>query len=348
VELDPVIPSTRRWRGGRRDRPFRFLLDSRLFRVLCDPEQTAALDRFRASLEHLGLTNEGLLPDLEMTPLAVLDVLGVEPPQFPAIPLPKSMAALEAVEVGILLMEQIKKELGQAPDLEASSLRQRVDALRQTVSPESRELFDLCLTDFVAREKFEEHILNQLTFEGLFTFRFAVEYRERMNFLFNSFLLNNETKVGGLTRMRLLRAFWDKNLERILKKNPRARAEILAVDQEMKPRTYKDFLGWEAIHYAVVGYARKRVHPVVAFVPEPGDKVRVRCKAHKTAMRAFLDEIEPEVLRDELQPVLRAWTPGWLVPCRPDGTLEAPISTEEVPLWAGAYPWALLPPAGEG
>jgi len=345
----PIIQMARRWRGSRRERPFRFLLDSRLFRVLCDPAQTAVLGRFRASLGHQGLLSaEGLLPDLEMSPVAILDVLGVKPPQFPTIPLPKSMVTLKAVEVGILLMEQIKKEFGTVPELEASSLRRRVEELRQTVSPESHELFDLCLTDFVSREKFEEQILLQLTFDALFTFRFSVDFRERMTFLFNSFLLNNETKVSGLTRMRFLRVLWDQSLERILKRNPTARGEILAVDQEMKPRTYTDFLGWEAIHYAVVGYARKRVHPVVAFLPEPADRLRARCKAHKTAMRSFLDEIDPAVLRKELRPVLKVWTPGWLVSCGPDGALEAPLATEDVPLWAGAYPWTLLAPAGEG
>lgn len=348
MDADQVIPSPRRWRGGRREKPFRFLLDSRLFRLFCDPQQTAALDSFRASLERLGLLEEGLLPDLELTPMAILDILGVESPQFPALTLPKSMVTLEAVEVGILLMEQIKKEFAKAPELEPSLLKRRVEELRETVPPAAHELFDSCLTRFVSREKFDEEIQNQLTFDALFTFRFSVEYRERMTFLFNSFLLNNETRVSGLTRMRLLRVFWDRSLERILKKNPWSRAEILAVDQEIKPRTHKDFLGWEMVHYAAVGCARKRVHPVIAFAPEPEEKLRVRCRAHKTALRAFLDEIAPEVLRDELQHVLRAWTPGWLVPCRPDGTFETPIATEDVPLWTGPYPWPSLPPAGEG
>jgi hypothetical protein len=339
---------TRRWRAGRREKPFRFLLDSRLFRLLCDPEQTAALDGFRASLADLRLAPEGGLPDLEMTPLAILDVLGVESPQFPGIALPKSLAALEAVEVGILLMEQIKKQFGKAPELEPASLQRRVDELRQAAAPAAHELFDLCLAPFVSREKPEEEILDQLTFDALFTFRFSSEYRERMSFLFNSFLLSDETKVSGLTRVRLLRALWDRSLERILKRNPTARGEILAVDQEMKPRTFKDFLGWEVIHHAVLGYPQKWTHPVIAFTPEPEERLRARCRAHKTAVRAFLDEISPQVLRDELQPMLRAWTPGWLVPCRVDGTFEAVLSTEEVPVWAGSSPWAPLPQAGAG
>jgi hypothetical protein len=328
--------------------PLRFLLDSRLFRLLCDPEQTAALDGFRASLARLRLAPEGRLPDLEMTPLAVLDVLGVESPQFPAISLPKSMTRLEDVEVGILLIEQIKKEFRKTPDLEPSHLKRRVEELRQATAPAAHELFDLCLTRFVSREKPEEDILIQLSFDALFTFRFSAEYRERMADLFNSFLLNNEPKISGLTRVRLLKALWDRSLERILKKNPTARGEILTLDQEMKPRTFKDFLAWEAVHYAVLGYPRKRVHPVIAFSPEPADRLRARCRAHKTAVRAFLDEISPEALRGELQAMLRAWTPGWLVPCRMDGTFEAAVSTEEVPIWVGSNPWAALPPGGEG
>ncbi len=206
----------------------------------------------------------------------------------------------------------------------------------------------MCLTRFVSREKFEEEIVDQLTFDALFTFRFPEEYRERMSHFFNSsLLLNDETKVSGLTKVRRLKVFWDTSLERILKKNPLERGEILAVDQEMRPRTFKDFLGWEVIHYSVLGYARKRVHPVIAFSPEPEDRLRVKCKAHKTAMRAFLDEIPREELAGELRPRVTAWTPGWLVACRADGTLEAPVSTGEVLVWAGPALPAPLPRAEE-
>ncbi|HEX7184391.1 MAG TPA: hypothetical protein VF756_21370 [Thermoanaerobaculia bacterium] len=348
MDIDLVARRSRRGPGGRRERPFRFLLDGRLFRLLCDPGQTAALDSFRASLAHLGLAPEGGLPDLEMTPLAILDVIGVEPPQFPALPyLPKGMATLEDVEVGILLKEQIQKAFRNAPELEPSSLKRRVEELRQTTDPAAHELFDLCLTRFVSRDKFEDDILEQLIFDALFTFRFPEEYRERMNHLFNSFLLNDKTQVSGLTKVRRLKVFWDKSLERILKKYPKARGEILAVDQEMKPKTYRDFLGWEVIHYSVLGYARKWIHPVIAFTPEPEDRLRAKCKAHKTALRAFLDEIPREELAGELRPWIRAWTPGWLVPCRADGTFEAAVSTGEVPIWAGPSPPAPLPREGE-
>jgi len=335
---DLVSRRIRRWRGGRRERALRFLLDGRLFRLLTDPAQTAALDSFRASLVDRRLAPEGGLPDFEMTPLTVLDLLGVEPPQFPAIPLPKSMATLKAVEVGILLIQTIKKEFQKEPDLDPESLRRRVDELRQATDPAAHELFDLCLTRFVSRDKFEDAILEQLTFDALFRFRFPEEHREEMNHLFNSFLLDNKTQVAGLTKMRLLKGFWDKSLERLVRKHPRARGEILAVDQEIKPRTYKDFLAWELIHYSVLGYARKQVHPVIAFAPEPEDRLQARCKAHKTALRAFLDEIPREELANELRPRIMAWTPGWLVSCREDGTLGTPVSTEEVLVWTGTSP----------
>jgi hypothetical protein len=334
VDTDLIAHKTRRWRGGRRERPFRFLLDGRLFRLLCDPGQTAALDSFCASLVRLRLTPEGGLPDLEMTPLAILDVLGVEPPCFPGLPyLPESMAELDGVDIAVVLKEAIKGDFKQAPDLEPASLKRRIDKIREATSPAAHELFDLCLTRIVSREKFEEDLLSQLTFDALFTFRFPEEYRGRMFHLFDSFLLNSQAGVSGLTRVRRLKVFWDKSLERILKKHPAARAEILAVDQEMKPRSYKDFLGWEVIHHSVLGYARKRVHPVIAFSPEPESRLRARCKAHKTALRAFLDGISPEELANELQPLVGAWRPGWLVPCRADGTFEVAVSTGEMPVW---------------
>lgn len=327
---DLVSRRAGRGRLGRRDRPFRFLLDSRVFRVLCEP---AALDSFRAGLACWRLAPEGGLPNLELTPLAVLDVIGVEPPQFPSLPyLPDSMATLEDVEVGIVIKGSIQKEFEKVPELDPESLKKRVDELRQTTDPAAHELFDLCLTRFVSRDKFEEEILEQLIFDALFTFRFPEEYRARMAQLFNSFLLNSKTQVSGLTKVRRLKTFWDRSLERLLRKHPRTRGEVLAVDQEMRPRTYKDFLGWEMVHHSVLGIARTLVHPVIAFTPEPEDRLRARCRAHKTALRAFLDEIPQEELAGELRPWIRAWTPGWLVTCREDGTLEAAVSTGEVPI----------------
>jgi hypothetical protein len=332
---------------GRRERPFRFLLDGRLFRLLCDPGQTAALDGFRASLARL--LPEGGLPDLEMTPLAILDVLGIEPPQFPPIVLPSSMATLKAVEIGILLAQTMKKEFAQAPDLEASSLRQRVEKLREATDPAAHELFDLCLTRAASGEELKDNIVEQLTFDSLFRFRFPDERRGEMNHLFSSFLLDSKTQVASLTKVRLLKVYWDKSFERILRKYPKARGEILAVDQEIKPKTFKDFLGWEVIHYSVLGYMRKRVHPVVAFALEPEETLKARCKAHKTALRAFLDEIPREELAGVLRPRIKIWTPGWLVPCGPDGTFETAVSTGEVPVWVGPSPPAppgAKPPEG--
>ena len=346
---------TRRWRNGRRERPFRFLLDGGLFRSLCAPGQAAALDNFRVALGRLGFAADSRLPDLEMTPLAILDVIGVEPPRLSVRPrLPGDMAALETSEIGTVINRAIQRELEKAPELKPARLRQRVDELRQATDPAAHELFDLCLTRFVARDKFEEDILEPLIFDAFFTFRFPEEVRARMTDFLNSSLLEHSGSIAGLSKVRRLKVFWDRSLERILKKHPMARGDILAVDQEMRPRMYGDFLGWEVIHYAVLGYGRgrRRLHPVIAFSPEPEERLRARCRAHKTALRAFLDEISPaELAGDEVRPRMTALTPGWLVPCRADGTVEAPMSTGEVPVWAGpslrAAP-ASLPGGGEG
>jgi hypothetical protein len=321
--------------GGRRVRPFRFLLDSRVFRLLCDPGQAAAVDNFRASLVSLRLAPAGGLPELEMTPLAVLDVLGVEPPRFPAMALPKSIASLENFDLVLLIREAIRKEFEKVPALEPSSLERRAGELRERIDPAAHEVFDVCLTRCISRESFQDELLGHLTYDALFRFRFPEEHRGELAHLFDFFLLDNEAPVSGLTKMRRIKGIWDRSLLRILKKNPGARGEILAVDQEMKPRTYKDFLAWELIHNAVLGYGRKRAHPVIGFIPEPEDRVRARCRAHKSALRAYLDELPREEIIDGLRPLPRNWSPGWLVPCRDDGALEAAVSTGEVPVWVG-------------
>lgn len=339
TDLDIRWP--RRWRHGRREKPFRFLLDRRVFRLLCDPKQPAALDNFRTSLARLRLAPEGRLPDLEMTPLAVLDALGVELPVFPVLPhFPKSMASLDSGDVGLLVKDAIGKEFKAAPQLQPESLRWRMEELREAANPAAHEIVDLCLARLGTRDTFEAEILEPVLLEALFTYRFPEEYRERMNHLFDSFLLNTTTQISALTKMRRLKRFWDRSLERILKKNPKARSEILALDQEMRLRTYKDFLEWEVIHYSVLGHARKLVHPVIGFSLESRETLEARCKAHKTALRAFLDDISREELTGALRPYLQAWRPGWLVPCREDGSLEPVISTADLPVWVGL-------PAGE-
>jgi hypothetical protein len=287
------------------------------------------------------LVRAGRLPELELTPLAALEVIGVEPPRFPALPyLPEDFLTLDDVEVGILIRDLIQREFLKAPALAVENLRWWVEALREATDPAAHELFDLCLTRFFARDTAAEEILEQLAYDGLFTFRFPVEYRKRMGHLLDSLLLATDIPVSGLTKIRRLKGFWEQSLGRILKRHPRERGEILAVDQEMRPRTYGDFLGWEIIHHAVLGYSRKRLHPVIGFCPEPEERLRARCRLHKTALRAFLDEIDPEELRNELRPLLRTWTPGWLVSCRKDGTVEGAISAEEVGIWAAAPPAA--------
>jgi hypothetical protein len=330
---DLVTRRNRRGRGGRREKPFQFLLDSRLFRLLCDPAQTAALDSFHASLARHRLAPEGRLPDLEMTPLAILGALGVEPPELPAISIPNTTATLQAFELGILLLQTIKEQFGKFPELEPARLRRRVDELRRAAHPAAHELFDLCLTRFVSREAFAEDIVTQLTFDALFRFRFPEERREEMTQVLSSFLLNNETKVSGMSKVRLLKAFWDRSYERLLRKHPQARGEIQAADQEMKNRTFKDFLGWEVIHHSVLGYTRKRVCPVIAFTSQPEARLKTRCRVHKTALHAFLTQIPREERATDLRPRIQAWTPGWLVPCRADGTFEEPMSTGELPIF---------------
>jgi hypothetical protein len=283
-----------------------------------------------------------------MTPLAVLDVIGVEPPRFLPLPyLPESMATLKPAEVGFVLKASIESDFGTAPELELENLRWCVEALREATDPTAHDVFDLCLTRFVTGDTFRDEILEQLAFDALVTSRFPEEYRERMAHLFTAFLLMEKVQVAALTKVRRLKGFWDKSLERILRKNPMARGEILALGQEMRPRTYKDFLEWEVVHYSVLGLARKRMQPVIGFSLEPEDRLRARCQAHKTALRAFLDEIPRHELAGELRPRIGAWRPGWLVPCRVDGTLGEAISTGEVPVWVGRTAPAPLPQEGE-
>src|SRR6185369_16620647 len=63
----------------------RTLIDSRMLSRLCAAGAEPALAAFRATAAPLGTG----LPPLELTPLAFLDALGVQPPPSEAFPLPE-------------------------------------------------------------------------------------------------------------------------------------------------------------------------------------------------------------------------------------------------------------------
>ena len=316
---------------NRRKVQLRYLLDGRLFRLLCDPGQTAALETFRASLVRSRLAAPGTWPALELTPLALLDVLGGVPPPVVPVQFPEG-PNLKAVDLSTKALEVIQKVFGRALEYQEENFKKLADELRQRADPVAYELFDSCVTRFMSSEGWLEEPRRQMIFDALFRTRFPEPYREDAFHLFTASLLDESRRVAGSTKMRLFKVYWDRQYERLLKKNPQAKAEIQAADRELKPRTYHDYLSWDLIHHAVLGYPGEKIQPVIAFTPDSEPVLEARCRAHKTAFRAFLDTIPESELATLFRPQLRALKPGWLVPCREDGTLGVPISTGELPI----------------
>jgi hypothetical protein len=314
----------------------RYLIDSRLFRRLCAPAEAVALDGFRSSIARHGLAPEGGLPPLELTPLAFLDALGVEPAPYDVFTLPTSVMrkSKENLTLTSLLAKMAKDFYAKAPELQAESLRKRVEEMREKAAPAAHDLFDLGLTGFVSREGFEDSIQGQLAFDYLYRFKFPEAVREDIfDFLAASLFAAGES-VSGLSKVRIIRALWDRSYERLLKRNPGARAEVQALDREMVLRTFKDFLAWEVLHHSTLGHGSKeRIQPVTSFTPDPEETVKARCSAYKSALRAFLDQINQEELTTTLRPPLRAWKPGVLVPVREGGTFDTLIRTGDLPVF---------------
>jgi hypothetical protein len=269
-----------------------------------------------------------------MTPLAVLDVLGIEQPFYdgPIMP-PSAIKSGEAYLITGVVVHMAREAFEKAPELQAESLRKRVEELREQTAPEAHELFDLCLTRFVSREGFEREIQGQLAFDYTHRYRYPEAVRELVfDFLVTALIAVGET-VPGLSKVRSIKALWDRSYERLLKKSPGAKAEIQALDREMRLRTYRDYLDWEVLHHSILGFAsedRDKFHPVVAFAPDSEETLEARCIAYKTALRAFLDEIDEEELVTTLRPKLEAFRPGWLVSCREDGAFDELIPTGDL------------------
>ena len=320
----------RRYRGNA---AIRYLIDGRLFRLLASPGGEAALASFRAAV-----TDQGL-PPLELTPLAFLDVIGIDPPQFDAFPLParvlKSGEALMATTVVVKLIEEKFRE---APELQPDHIKKRVEELREKTPPAAHDLFDLCVTEFIAREDSITEITRQLSFDFAYRFPFPEVLREEIiDFLYASLLAAGET-VAGLSKMRSIKMLWDRIYPRLLRANPGARAELQALDREMRLWARQDFLDWEVVHHTVLGSAVKEgFRPVTAFTLDSAERSRARAIAYKTALRSFLDQISQEDLV-KMRSKLQSWRPGTLVPCRDDGTFETVVTTGELPVFVGEKP----------
>lgn len=321
-------------RRSRREIPFRYFIDNRLFRLLCDPGKPAVFEGFRAALAERRLLVDGSLPEMEMTPLGVLDALGLEPPPFRSFRLPAESLSWTAVEMVGELMRMAKGKFAKLPELQPENLRGRSDELRRKANPAAHELFDRFLTRFLSNEQCSEAILKDLALDAAFRFPLPEEMREDVLHFYKGALLSNQDFLSGLTKTRVLKVCWDRSYERLLKKNPQARKEIQEIDQEVKPRTFEDYLILEVVHFAVLGYSAERVHPVIAFMLDSEETLKDRCTLHKTALRAFLDEVPEDELATVFRAELQAWKPGWLVPCRDDGTFGEPVSTGELPIFS--------------
>lgn len=338
---EEAAPAPRRKRTRPRrgqDLPVRYLLDGRLFRLFCAPGGEEALAAFRACLWQHGLAPEGEMPPLELTPLAFLDVIEAEIPEYDPFPLPAAvLKSGESVMATSLVVRLAVDRFREAPSLQAEPLTKRVEELRPKASPAAVDLFDLCLTGFLTREDFPEEVYRHLAFDHLYRFQFPEVLREEVFEFLCASLFAAGMNVAGLSKMRIVKQIWDRAYERLLKGNVGARGEIQALDREMKLRTRRDYLDWEAVHYAVLGYPDDDDwgHPVTAFTLESEERSRTRSIAYKTALRAFLDQIERSDLAN-IRPHLDAWRPGLLVACREDGTCDAPIATGELPLYLAA------------
>lgn len=333
TQPDPSRPPIWLRRGRRRsDLDVRTLIDSRMLSRLCAAGAEPALAAFRATAAPLGTG----LPPLELTPLAFLDALGVQPPPSEAFPLPPAvLKAGEAVMATTVVFKIVEERLREVPELQAEALRKRGEEIRQGLAPAAHELFDLCVTQAMAGETFVDPIIRQLAFDSVYRFPFPEVLREEIfEFLCASLFAADET-VSGLSKMRMIKTLWDRAYPWLLKANPAAREEIQALDREMRLRTRADYLAWEVVHHAALGLSvGDSVHPATSYLFDSTPHVKARCTVYKSALRSFLDQISRADLA-ELRPKLDLWRPGTLVPCRDDGTCEAPVPTGDLPVFVG-------------
>jgi len=190
----------------------RFLLDSRVFRHLCAPGKEPALAAFRASLAAHGfVSKEGSLPRLELSPLGLLAALGIDPPRFEPVPLPPdAVKSGEYLTAMTLVIKLIEPKFRESSDLQTDVLTKRAEDLRETVSPEALDLYDLCVSEIAAREGFRDPIVRQLAFDYLFRYSFPDHLREEVFQFFCASLFAAGESVAGLSKMRAVKVLWER------------------------------------------------------------------------------------------------------------------------------------------
>jgi hypothetical protein len=242
-----------------------------------------------------------------------------------------------------VVVNVVKDWLKGRPELQRESLVKRVEERRQATDPAAHELFDLCLTRFVSKEGFEDGLCGHLAFDYLCRYQYPEAVREQIFEFLTASLFAAGESVSGLSKMRIVKIMWDRAYERLLRSNPGEREKIQALDREMRLWTQQDFLDSEAVHHATLGWGtggvKERVHPAAAFTVDSEEVVRARSIAYKSALRAFLDTIHPDDVV-KIRPRLDAWRPGWLVPCRTDGTFDTWLSTGDLPIFTATLPAA--------
>ncbi|HEX4964469.1 MAG TPA: hypothetical protein VF173_26875 [Thermoanaerobaculia bacterium] len=321
----------------RRRRPaFRYLIDGRFFRRLVAHRGEAALAGFRDSIARHGLGRGEGLPALELTPMAFLETVGIEPPHVDAFPLSQeAIKSGESLKATTFVVKHVETRIRKSPEMRGSFIKKKVGELKTGVDPAAHDLFDLCITRVVSKPGFEDQLIRQLAFDHLYRYPFPDVLRETIFDFLCASLFGTEDSVAGFSKMRMMKTLWDRAYPRLLKANPGERGEIQALDREMKPRTRRDFLAWELIHYSVLGAAaERRFRPVVAFLQDSPERIRSWCIAYKSALRSFLDQISGSDLAT-LRPNLEAWKPGLLVACGEDGTFGTPVPTSDLPVFGG-------------
>lgn len=333
-ETTPPAPTPLRRRGRRGEVPVRYLLDCRLFKLLSAPGGERALESFRASLADHGLAAGDGLPPLELTPLTFLEAIGVAPPQVPTCPLPSSLLKSgQHVDASAVVRLVAEDQFKESPEIQPDQLRKRVEELRSEVPEEGHDLFDLCLTRFVARDGFEEAIYKALAYEYLFKFPFPEVLREGVFNFLGATLFDTRLRLPGSCKIRIIKTFWDQGYERLLRANVGARGEIQALDRELRLRSRLDHLAWECILPSILGHPGEAgSQEVKAFVLGSAGRSATRCIAFKTTLRSLLDQLSVESLAG-LRSTFEDWKPGALVSCREDGTFEAVLGTGDLPVY---------------
>jgi hypothetical protein len=308
-----------------------WLLDNNVFRNLTSSPDGVALRTLNDALERLPLLRNGDLTALKMTPMGVLEALGVVPPGAPPIRIGPAMVHRPAHEVAEHLLTQFKNFLAKSVILSRSSLEQAAEAQRKFTTYEAQTLFDICVMHPINTAGFHETVLTCIAFDYLYKFQFPRPLTREMHHFFVAGLFSTKGLASHLGKFRVARRMWEELYPKLLAANPGREHHLELYNRSMSIKNARDYLDCDIVHFLSIGYDTGADHlPVAVFTQDDLHVLVDRVSVFKSVLHVTRSLLTAEA-RAQLSPDALNHEGGVIIHCTEDCKIDACVPVAKIP-----------------